>query len=377
MTDLACERYAFLVEWYDHRAALNRHYQLFFYPKDESIEMFDVKNHRTFLKRTKQDVVHIQDLYIGSTVNIFARQLKFIDFADDYSKSKLQQMKERTLGMIKPDAVSKMGDIIDQIQKSGFLITKLKMVQLNRNEAFEFYEEHKGKQFLDNLLQFVTSGPVIAFEMLGDSAISMWRTVLGPTDPAIARKEAPKSIRARFGTSTTENACHGSDSPAAATREIDFFFPTVGPTKQNTAQFNDCTCCIIKPHAVLEGLTGQIISAITEANFEVSAIQMFHMEKANAEEFYEVYKGVVQEYNQMVTELTSGPCIVLNIRAKDAAVTFREMVGPADPEVARNLRPRTLRAKFGKDKIKNAIHCTDLPDDGVLEVEYFFKILDR
>lgn len=68
-----------------------------------------------------------------------------------------------------------------------------------------------------------------------------------------------------------------------------------------------------------------------EAGFEISALQMFHMEKANAEEFYEVYKGVVQEYSSMVTELTSGPCIALEIRAQDAPRTFREMVGPSDP----------------------------------------------
>ena len=68
-----------------------------------------------------------------------------------------------------------------------------------------------------------------------------------------------------------------------------------------------------------------------EAGFEISAIEMFHMEKANAEEFFEVYKGVVQEYNSMVLELTSGPCIALEIRAQNAPVAFREMTGPADP----------------------------------------------
>ena len=68
-----------------------------------------------------------------------------------------------------------------------------------------------------------------------------------------------------------------------------------------------------------------------DAGFEVSGLQMFNMEKANAEEFYEVYKGVVQEYNSMVLELTSGPCIALEVRAQNAPVAFREMTGPADP----------------------------------------------
>ncbi len=79
------------------------------------------------------------------------------------------------------------------------------------------------------------------------------------------------------------------------------------------------------------GQAGAILSQIQDAGFQISAMQMFHMEKANAEEFFEVYKGVVQEYPDMVGELTSGPCIALEIRAQDAAKTFREMVGPADP----------------------------------------------
>jgi nucleoside-diphosphate kinase len=79
------------------------------------------------------------------------------------------------------------------------------------------------------------------------------------------------------------------------------------------------------------GQAGCIIQKIQDAGFEISALQMFHMEKANAEEFYEVYKGVVQEYASMVGELTSGPCLALEIRAQNAVVSFREMVGPADP----------------------------------------------
>lgn len=79
----------------------------------------------------------------------------------------------------------------------------------------------------------------------------------------------------------------------------------------------------------------------------------------------------------MVNELSSGPCIVLEVTGQgdNIPTKFREFVGPADPEIARHLRPNTLRAKFGHTKINNAIHCTDLPEDGALEVEYFFRIL--
>lgn len=101
------------------------------------------------------------------------------------------------------------------------------------------------------------------------------------------------------------------------------------------------------------------------------------MDRANVEEFYEVYKGVVSEYNDMVTELYSGPCVAIEIQQSNPTKTFREFCGPSDPEIARHLRPETLRANFGKTKVQNAVHCTDLPEDGLLEVQYFFKILDN
>lgn len=79
----------------------------------------------------------------------------------------------------------------------------------------------------------------------------------------------------------------------------------------------------------------------------------------------------------MVTELCSGPCVAIEIQQSNPTKTFREFCGPADPEIARHLRPETLRAIFGKTKVQNAVHCTDLPEDGLLEVQYFFKILDN
>ncbi|KAF6727963.1 Nucleoside diphosphate kinase 7 [Oryzias melastigma] len=371
------DRYAFLAEWFDPTAALMRRYQLFFYPKDGSMEMFDVKNQRVFLKRIKYDDIHPQDLFVGNRVNVFSRQLNLIDYGDQYTRNKLGSKKERTLALIKPDVVTKIGDVIESIYSSNLIVTKAKMTRLSWSQAADFYMEHQSKPFFNNLVQFMSSGSVVAMEIMGDEATSVWRKLLGPTDSAAARKEAPQSIRAHFGTDGLKNVGHGSDSLDAAARELEFFFPsTIGHGPSNTATFTDCTCCIIKPHAVLEGLTGNILNSISAAGFEISALQMFNMERVNAEEFYEVYKGVVSEYPGMVTELCSGPCMALEIRGTDTPKTFREFCGPADPEIARHLRPNTLRALYGKDKVRNGVHCTDLPEDGVLEVQYFFKILD-
>ena len=95
------------------------------------------------------------------------------------------------------------------------------------------------------------------------------------------------------------------------------------------------------------------------------------------QEFLEVDKGVVPEYNQLVEEFTNGPCIAMEVRQENVVPALREFCGPHDPELARTVRPKSLRAAFGRDKAKNGVHCTDLPEDGTLEVEYFFNILQK
>jgi len=374
-------RYAFLVEWYEEMAARTRTFQFFYFGQSKTIEMFDIKTRKMFLKTGMNNCpLEIQDLYLGASINVLGRQLTIVDYGDDFTKRTLSNKLERTLGFIKPDTVDKMGDVVDAIYQRGLLISKMRMCRLNQNDAFKFYEEHSGKPFMKDLINYVTGGPVLAMELVGENAIQRWRELIGPTDPSQARSEAASSLRARFGRDVTHNSVHGSDSPASAAREIESFFPSGRQNLTNCVLGSGCTCAIIKPHAIKAGLAGKIISAITEAGFTINTIQMFNVEKANVEEFYEVYKGVVHEYPGMVNELCSGPVIAMEITGKDPSVVaeaFREACGPADPEIARHLRPRTIRALFGQNKIQNAVHCTDLPEDAPLEVEYFFKVLDR
>ncbi|XP_051003702.1 nucleoside diphosphate kinase 7 isoform X1 [Acomys russatus] len=269
------ERFAFLAEWYDPNAALLRRYELLFYPADGSVEMHDVKNRRTFLKRTKYEDLRLEDLFIGNKVNVFSRQLVLIDYGDQYTARQLGSRKEKTLALIKPDAVSKAGEIIEMINKSGFTITKLRMMILSRKEAVDFHVDHHSRPFYNELIQFITSGPVIAMEILRDDAICEWKRLLGPANSGLARSDAPGSIRALFGTDGIRNAAHGPDSFASAAREMELFFPSSGGCgPANTAKFTNSTCCIIKPHAISEGLLGKLLIAIRDACFDITAMQM-------------------------------------------------------------------------------------------------------
>ena len=105
---------------------------------------------------------------------------------------------------------------------------------------------------------------------------------MGPTNSLQAKTESPNSIRGRFGTDGTRNAAHGSDSAASAARELEFFFSAKSALK-SPAYLNNCTCMVIKPHIITERFVGQIIDIVLNAGFEISALQMFWLDKPSAE----------------------------------------------------------------------------------------------
>jgi nucleoside-diphosphate kinase len=351
---------------------------------------YDVKNRRTFLKKTPFPSVRPCDLYLGATVTIYGRQLKVTAFGDQLTARALSQARQRTFGMLKPHAVRHLGDILGRCHARGLAVERLRSARLSQRDAAELYAEHAGRPFFGALVAAVTAGPVVGLELVGPDAVACWREMLGPTRAEEARRDAPGSIRAAYAADDTRNAAHGADSERAAARELEFFFGGGKGKPQaaaedgadggagrhhSTASFENCTLCLIKPHAVLDGHAGPIIDAIARAGFEVSAVELFHLDRASAEEFYEVYKGVVPEFPGMVDQLTAGPCIAVEVLGEDVVPTFRTLCGPPDPEIARHIRPDTLRARFGTDKVANAVHCTDLPEDGGLEVDFFFTIL--
>ena len=130
---------------------------------------------------------------------------------------------EQTLSMIKPDAVgqNQIGNIIEYFEREGLSVAAAKMTRLSRETAEEFYAIHKGKSFFDELVEFISSGPVFVMILEGASAVATNRRIMGATDPA---KAEPGTIRADFATSVDRNAVHGSDSLDNAKKEIAFFF---------------------------------------------------------------------------------------------------------------------------------------------------------
>lgn len=130
---------------------------------------------------------------------------------------------ERTLSIIKPDAVAKnvIGEIYSRFEKAGLSIVAAKMLRLSREQAEGFYAEHKGRPFFPALIDFMTSGPVTVQVLEGENAVLKNRELMGATNPKNAE---PGTIRADFADSIDANAVHGSDSPESAAREVAYFF---------------------------------------------------------------------------------------------------------------------------------------------------------
>ena len=130
---------------------------------------------------------------------------------------------ERTLSIIKPDAVAKnvIGEIYTRFEKAGLKIVAAKMLQLDDESAGGFYAEHKERPFYKDLIEFMTSGPVMVTVLEGEGAVMLNRDLMGATNPAEA---AAGTIRADFAKSIDANAVHGSDSTASAEREVGYFF---------------------------------------------------------------------------------------------------------------------------------------------------------
>jgi nucleoside-diphosphate kinase len=133
-------------------------------------------------------------------------------------------MSERTLVLVKPDGVRRglVGEVLARIERKGYALVAVELRTLDRATAEAHYAEHAEKPFFGSLVEFITSGPLLAAVIEGPDAIEAWRTMMGVTNPI---KAAPGTIRGDFATVMTENLVHGSDAPESAAREVALFFP--------------------------------------------------------------------------------------------------------------------------------------------------------
>ncbi|CAN7997680.1 unnamed protein product, partial [Ixodes hexagonus] len=348
------KKYCFLAEWKDASTDTVRHFILNFFTKDSTVEMYDIKTRRIFLRRTECEDCSLADFYVGSVISILSRHLKITGYADAQTETFLSPQHERTVLLVKPTSLHRLGDIWSVLEAMNATVCKALMLKLTANDldAYQALRNDNDKILESGLLE----GTAVCLQLLGERILARLKNRMTVSlDPSNAL------------------GCHCwvSKDEASAEKEARLFFGTHGDRLCSTAVFEDTTCCVIKPHVFRDGVVHKVLGKILTSGFDITALQMFHLDGATAEEFLEVYKGIVSDYKGMVHQLSSGPCLVLEVRGCCGPETprqFKELAGPSDPFYACKLYPGSLRAAFGKDNRRNVVHCTDVPEDARLEV---------
>lgn len=146
----------------------------------------------------------------------------------------------------------------------------------------------------------------------------------------------------------------------------------------------ECSLCLIKPHIMKDGLEGEVLKYITDNGFNIGALQTIYFSPSMSEELFSVYRNIYRPYCSMLEHMSSGPCLAVMIIKGPSALAdtsgflvdeFREFCGPLNPGIAKTLRPKSVRGMYGSSLVLNAVHCTDLPEDGDMECKFMFETM--
>ena len=345
---------SFIAEWFDPLPQKIKRYLLKYYVTSHEVGMKDVSNGRKFLKRTRiqSNAVKRSDFFVGSSITILSRDLKLVDYGDNQTRVTIEGDQEEVLLLFPPKNDVSLVKVIQTFEDAGLTLT--------RSKTFRFRDAEMMKAMMnlnDN------------FFMQAEAKIFFAAFVFKGND---ARHTALQIKTLIEGDSKDD----GKHFILPNLNEMDTFKKAIfefNHIKTVTYDPVESTCCIIKPHIIKSLRSGAVLHCILSKGYEINAMEAFRLDRASAEEFCSPYKGVIEEYNAMVEEFCSGTLLALEIKGQ--VELFRKDVGPYKVETAKLLPNESIRGLFGENDLQNAVHCTDLCEDNVLEVSFFFEKL--
>ncbi|KFP30152.1 Thioredoxin domain-containing protein 3, partial [Colius striatus] len=307
-----------------------------------------------------ESILNICD--VQDSVEDASRQLAF--FFPNFDINSKDQRVERTLALIRPSLLKeRRNSIIQRIKDDGFQIAMQKEIILSEEQTREFYKEHENEDYFPVLLEQMTSGPTLILALTRENAVEHWRQLLGPKVVEEAKKENPNSLRAQYAINDiTINQLHGSSTPVDAQKELEFFFP------------REHTLALIKP-AAAKMHKDDIMQRVKEAGFTISKIKEQALTREMATQFYKDHEGKAF-FEQLVTCMTEGPSVIMVLSKENAVEEWRQLMGPTDPEVAKETSPESIRAQFAQDILSNAVHGSSTIEHALKSIEYAFGELD-
>eukprot|EP01041_Mallomonas_annulata_P012517 gene12517-26373_t len=322
----------FEVEWFDPSSKLVHKLFLKIYMDDKTLEILQESKKTPFLKRIQYDDVTIDDLFIGNSVTIFSRVLTIKAYANGATESYMASKEVHFLCALNSKACHVAGDLLNLCLQFNLNLGRVKTCAYGIIGSFQ-----------------VSDGDIL-IELVSLSNKTNSQAV-------IAAAEAISSGISVEILSTGAIADLISSGGSVAVRGIN-------------------TLCIIKPHILKEKRAGDVLKMITDNGFDIKGLFSLHCNAEIAEDLFGVYRGTYPKYAQMIAQMLSGFSLAVLIQRNEEVVgDFRTLCGPLEPEIARTLRPNTIRAVFGKDTVHNAVHCTDLQEDGDMETRFIFETL--
>jgi nucleoside-diphosphate kinase len=320
---------AFECDWYDPVTGLLNKLYIKFFTENKTIEILtDVK---IFLSRIFCPGVVQSDFFIGNSVTIYNRLYNIRAYANVATENYMKAREERFVVVVAKSGMKNVSKVVDTATKYGLVVGRIRTASSSSRQDVPF------ESCIVECIGGATSKKGFA-EACNGIGPSVYSSVMPLADINILLA-AQKSI------AVPEN----------------------------------CTLCLVKPHVMRSKRLGEILDAITGDGFELGAMMTFHMTLAMTEEFLDDYRGTLsigKNYCIHTEYLSSAPVLAIMITGSDQVLTnFREFTGPQDPSLAKTLRQKSLRAVFGADRTKNALHCTDLEGDGAMECKYFFDTL--
>jgi nucleoside-diphosphate kinase len=357
---------AFEVETFDPVSKLIQNMYLKFFLDNNTIEL--LQGTKFFLARIFYPEITLNDLFIGNSVTIFTRRYTIKAYANTATTSFMKAREVHYLSVVNSSAIRLLGALITAGTELELRIANVKT---------------SGSDFYADDIQVLS----------GDTLIEMVGITTAKTDGFL------------------ERASSLSPSARIFSKRIDPSMTNDIFLKCSPIQIpSSCSLCIVKPHILqpngfsgtysfkLDGKMiwenkekqvsqcGALVTSILDAGFSIQAAMSIHLSQSMTEQFWEVYRNVFSNWTTMIDHLSSGPILALMITPSKAAedtafgdidvvTEFRTLCGPIEPELARALRPTSLRALYGKDFVRNGVHCSDLPEDGELECRHFFELL--
>ncbi|RNF00381.1 nucleoside diphosphate kinase [Trypanosoma rangeli] len=334
-------RLAFYCERHDDISQLVRRYILFFFYEDHSVEMRELPKNVIHLRRTPFPHLRKDCFRLGTALTIFGGIVKITGYADEVTRVLCEKESESTVMLLGESLLPQLGHYLAMLtEECGFAISSMQMVW-PRGDIFETYGLPEG----------LTNGRVVVACCVRADAVQKGLDYMNRATGAFAARDEEEAKKW-----------------AQLVEEV---------SRKPVAIFEDphCSVVIVKPHAVRSRNAGSILQLLLDAGLEPAALRTANLSSRVVDIFLQPYKDVLPDFSESAKGLTGHVWVIQLVSPEDevdVVSLVREVCGPFDPIIAKELRPKSVRAIYGADRANNAVHCCDLPEEGAIYTNFFF-----